>query len=358
MDQERFDELARKVFDSSSRRRVLGGALAGLFGATAAKVADAAGKGKGKSAHKKGKHKKGKAKGEFTCTAANANNTFCDNVACTPGATGDQQCADVGCGTGPGGSAAAGDCNVVFGDCSGNGQGGNLTTNNACPPGTCCNSTAAGVANPSCVDLVSQETGGVEGLCGDLGGEGVCRKCPAGTHCRPDFVTGVLRCICDVTTCPDGCCISNSATDDDDQCIANGTGKRVSSTNPAFDGEFVCGTGGAFCDDCGSFFSGCCNVAGQCVNGEAALECGSNGVICQNCTDLGPDATCASQTCVGGTTTTTSTTGTTGTTGTTSTSTTTACAGKLCSSGTCCPNNKKCKSGGGCKKKHKKHHHH
>jgi hypothetical protein len=301
----------------------------------------AKGSGKGKSAHKKGKsHKKGKAKGEFTCTAANANGEFCGNDPCAV----DGDCFNVGC---------FGGC--VAGFCTPSNQ---LDNTGACPPGTCCNSTAAGVLNPSCVDFVTQITGGEGGLCGDLGAEGVCRKCPAGTHCRQDVTTGELRCICDVTTCPDGCCISNSATSDDDQCIANGNGKRVSSPNPAFDGEFVCGTGGAFCDDCGSFFSGCCNTAGQCVDGEAALECGSNGVICQNCTDLGPDATCSSQTCVGGSTTTTSTTGTTGTTGTTSTSTTTACAGKLCSSGTCCPNNKKCKSGGGCKKKHKKHPHH
>ena len=128
MDQERFDELAKKVFDTSSRRRVLGGALAGLFGATAAKVADVAakGKGKGKGAgaeqhkgkgkgagaeqHKgkgKGKNRKGKAKGEFTCTAANANFEFCFDVPCAT----DADCFAVGC------NGGAGSCNLVFNDC-------------------------------------------------------------------------------------------------------------------------------------------------------------------------------------------------------------------------------------------------
>ena len=37
-----------------------------------------------------------------------------------------------------------------------------------------------------------------------------------------------------------------------------------------FDGRFVCGTAGAFCQDCGSAFTGCCTENGECVGGETA----------------------------------------------------------------------------------------
>ena len=60
MDQERFDELAKKVFDASSRRRVLGGALASVFGAGSPRWPMSRRRARAKA---RGKHKKGKAKG-------------------------------------------------------------------------------------------------------------------------------------------------------------------------------------------------------------------------------------------------------------------------------------------------------
>jgi hypothetical protein len=281
---------------------VLGGALAGIFGAGAAKVAgiDAKGKGKGKQHSKgKGKGKNGKVKNQFTCTAANANNP----------------------------------------------------PPNGCGPLACCASTGGGLG-PNCVDFGAQAGGS---LCGQVGtGIGVCRTCPAGTRCSG---FPLFRCVCDSTSCKDGCCISNIAIDPtlNDTCVQNGSGTPVSSPNPQFDGSFVCGTGGSQCNVCslGTIFAGCCTSTGTCSAGTANTACGSGGKICEVCTN---DASCgADQACTGATTTTT---------------TTTTAAPGPCSDGrarcgpqqVCCASGFTC-SGDSCaqnrkkRKKRKKHHH-
>jgi len=233
MEQDRFDDLAKKVFSGSSRRRVLGGAIASVLGAGVAAVA-------GTDAKKgKGKAKKGKAKGEFTCTAGNA-----------------------------------------FG---------------ACGPTACCASTPAGNA-PACVEE-SVQAGSQ--TCG--AGGTVCSTCPTGTRCSG---APLFRCVCDPATC-DGCCIDNSGTGDNDQCIANGSGAPVNSPNPFYDGSFVCGTGGSFCNPCsfGTVLAGCCTSTGACSAGTSNANCGSNGELCQTCQN---DSSCGiDQACTGGTTTTT-----------------------------------------------------
>ncbi len=310
MDQERFDNLAKKVFDSSSRRRVLGGALASALGAGVAAVSGIAAKGskgKGKGRSKKGKGKQAGA--EFTCTAANAND---------PGQGG---CSD---------------------------------------PDSCCASTPAG-NNPICITVGTQASG-TQQFCGKLNnagpgdqGSGVCRTCPPGTVCSLD-ADGEIRCICTPGTCPNGCCINNDLTDEDDECVQNGSGQAVNSVNPNFDGAFVCGHGGAECNVCslGTIFSGCCSATGACTAGTTAAQCGSNGEICEDCRALGPDANCASQTCIGGTTTTTA-----GPTTTTTTTAATCPAGKKpCPTATgllCCGKKKRCRNSGTadakCKKK-------
>ena len=243
MEQDRFDDLVKQVFAGSSRRRVVGGAIASVVGAGFAAVTGVEAK-KGKA-----KAKKGKAKGEFVCTAANANDPL---------------------------------------------QGG-------CPPGSCCQSTPAG-NNAACV------AAGVQAgsqTCGDPtakpAGGGVCRTCPTGTRCSgaPDF-----RCVCDPTTCSNGCCIPGFTAADDDVCVANGSGAPVSSSNPDYDGTFVCGTAGSICTVCsigGTLFSGCCTASGACSGGTSNANCGSNGQLCETCQN---DAECGvDQACTGGTTT-------------------------------------------------------
>lgn len=233
MDQERFDNLTRMLASGRSRRTVLGGVLAGL-GAGLASVSGLPAQGK--------KKRKGRVGAEFTCA-------------------------------GPNGSPS-----------------------NPCPGGTCCASTAPGVANPSCVDVITQIAGPEGGLCGDASGEGVCRRCPAGTKCAIDFNTGDVRCICSVNTCEEGCCIDNGGNGADDQCIPNGFGQPVSSPNPAFDGTFVCGTGGGFCEFCGTgVFNGCCTAAGFCSSGTTGNNCGNSGELCEECPageECGIDQTC------------------------------------------------------------------
>jgi len=254
MEQDRFDDLAKKVFSSSSRRRVVGGAIASVVGAGVAAVTGVSAKndkGRGK-ARAQGKKGKGKAKGEFTCTAANANN---------PGAGG---CAN---------------------------------------PLACCASTPGGVG-PNCVDFGLQAGGS---LCGDVGtGVGVCRTCPTGTRCSG---FPLFRCVCDSTSCANGCCINNIGLpgSPSDTCVANGSGAPVSSANPQFDGSYVCGKGGGQCSVCsvGTLFAGCCTSTGACSGGTSNAACGSSGQECKICEN---DSSCGTdQACTGGTTTTTTT---------------------------------------------------
>jgi len=252
MEQDRFDALAKKVFDGSSRRRVIGGALASVLGVGVAAVAGTDAKNKGKAQSKKGK---GKAKGEFVCSGSNFP---------VP------------------------------------------TITNPCPVGSCCQSTPAGVSQPGCIPAAQQSASGVVGDAGN--GNGVCITCPAGTQGDP--VTG--RCVCSALSCPDGCCIDNTGFSSTDQCIANGSGAPVNSVNPNIDGNYVCGTGGVSCladssiCSVGTLFSGCCSAQGFCVAGTSNNACGSGGELCEVCQN---DSSCGiDQACTGGTTTTTTTT--------------------------------------------------
>lgn len=315
MEQDRFDELAKQVFSGSSRRRVIGGALASVVGLGVAAVTGVDAK-KGKA-----KAKKGKAKGEFVCTAANANIVACATVACTT----DVQCNNVGCFGAP--ACVAGFCT---------GDPGN--TDGACPLGSCCQSTPAGVSEPGCIPFAQQSAAGVIGDAG--GGSGVCITCPAGTLGDP--VTG--RCVCSALSCPDGCCIDNTGFSSTDQCIANGSGAPVNSVNPGVDGNYVCGTGGVSCladssiCSVGTLFSGCCSAQGFCVAGTSNNACGSGGELCEVCQN---DSSCGiDQACTGGTTTTTTTT-----------TAAPACTGNKVQCGTgagavCCGPKRKCKDEG------------
>lgn len=223
MDQERFDRIARAVSSGASRRTVLGGAIAGLFGASVAAVT-------GVDAKKRGKKRK-KAGAELQCEAINP-----------------------------------------------------------CPGTRCCRSRP-GSQNPTCEDpsnLLGTDT------CGGPGE--ICRTCPPGTHCG--FIAGVFKCVCDSSSCPDGCCINNFGAGDD-QCHVNGSGV-VESSNPAFDGRFVCGVGGSICQLCSipgvdPLLQGCCTEDGVCRTGIQSNFCGNSGEICDSCPEgqeCGIDQTC------------------------------------------------------------------
>jgi len=289
MEQDRFDQLAKKVFSSSSRRRVVGGAIASVVGAGVAAVTGASAKGdkgkaKGENKKAKGENKKGKGKtrGEFLCTAANANtNVACNTVTCSTS----QDCVAAG-------------CNPPF--CVGGVCAGGGNTNTACPAGSCCLTTPAG-SGRTCV-TAGLQTG--TQTCGDpaAGGGGVCRTCPAGTRCSGETgnANTRFRCICDSVTCGNGCCIQNTGTTAD-QCVQNGTGSLINSSNPAFNGASVCGTGGGTCNLCstpgGLTFRGCCGATGTCEQGTSTPNCGTNGNVCTNCSTQNAASTCVAQAC-------------------------------------------------------------
>jgi hypothetical protein len=287
MDQERFDELAKKVFDTSSRRRVLGGAIAGILGASAAKVADVAGKGKGKG---KGKgagaeHKKGKGKG----AGAEHHN-----------GKGKGAGAEHHNGKGKG----AGKDSV----CAGNNNAG------GCPAGTCCLPDAN--PNDTCVTLQTQQNlGNVkrDGPCGDVAGNNRrCRICPPGTYCTGDNGnnndTTNRKCKCDNVSCPVGCC----------QAIGNGNYVCITTNGAGAvqeNGNIYCVPPGpnratlnqSTCNNVNESggTNGCCDDTGHGRPGNTPEQCGSAGRICQNCRLTDPTAQCTGQTCPGVTTTTT-----------------------------------------------------
>jgi len=226
MDPKHFDKLAEVV----GRRKILGGALAGLLGLGTARLADVSAKGDNKKGKKQGdkksKHKVG------------------DEAVCLPG---------------------------------------------ECGPAACCTASATGT---SCVPITTQ-LNGAQQFCGDASGEGTCRTCPPGTHCGLNPFTFDIACVCDAGTCPNGCCYFDPGTGDQ-QCIVNGSGVPINSTFIGDNGAFVCGTGGSFCNFCSDgngspqTFNGCCSTQGFCQEGQQATNCGGSGRTCQVCTGTNP----------------------------------------------------------------------
>ena len=252
MDQERFDQLARTLVSGSSRRRVLGGAIAGLFGASVATVAGIEAKSKKKRHRKGAKHKKkGRVRAASTCSAAD------------------------------------------------------ILTCSLIPGGACCNPTDDPAL--SCVSIAEQDAqaaGKQPGICGST--NDTCFTCPTGTYCAG--APGTRYCACDADSCGEGNCCAFVGGDFGFQCIANGSGTR------ADDGEFYCGVGGGdvigtppppapgpgsdTCNQCSvgtGLFSGCCTDDGFCNSGTTGNNCGSGGnacAVCENGGECGLDQTC------------------------------------------------------------------
>ena len=118
MDQERFDKVALAL----SRRRIVGGALAGLLGVSAAKVAEVAAKGDKKGKAKRNNKKKGKA--EATCNPNPCPPGFCctetppgSGPSCTDFAT--QIATGTVCGSDGGGGFSGGGGDFAGGGASG-----------------------------------------------------------------------------------------------------------------------------------------------------------------------------------------------------------------------------------------------
>lgn len=222
MDQERFDRIARTLGCTGSRRGVVGGLLAGLVGAGIARFTEADAKGQGKKSKGKAKGKKrGKNQGRV-------------------------------------GAQALCDANQLA----------------VCQANNACCSTLEG---QGCITVGTQNhTGqsGEGGPCGDAGS--VCTFCAPGTRCTTDG-QGNQVCVCDGSSCPNGCC--SNGTGNPGICQRNGSG--------------VCGVGGVACGACPN---GCCDVnTGACQQGNEDFACGTGAVLCANC---GPGGDCLpSKTC-------------------------------------------------------------
>jgi hypothetical protein len=214
MDLSRFDALTKTLGAAGSRRRVLGGLAAGLLGA-AASVAGAA------------------AKGDTHAKGGKGNN-----------------------GTGKRGTGKRGVQPSVAETCIAGGP-------NVCDPGFCC--AAATGQFGRCMRNTDQ-------VCGGAASHGTCVTCQTGVEC----VDGA--CVCDATSCPNGCCITDQ--DGNLYCIPNGT------TQPGTPTKSTCAVGGGACPALGSC-SGCCTANGTCSTANDTANCGKSG-LCQAC----PNGTC------------------------------------------------------------------
>ncbi|MCC7023665.1 MAG: hypothetical protein IT338_12625 [Thermomicrobiales bacterium] len=237
MDHERFDELAKTLSSGASRRKMIGGAIAGLVGAGVAKVSGVDAKGKKKS----GKRKAG---AEFTCTAANAA-TACPGPFC--------------CSSTPGGVGPA--CVPTAGQAGGTvcGAAGDVCRN--CPAGTVCGGAANGFR---CV-CTPASCGG--GCCIDNRGTG-----PGGTDL-------------------DDQCIQNGNGAPVNSPNGFYDGEYVCGTQGGL--CTVCGFG--------TVIGGCCDATGACRSGTTGANCGNSGQICLQCDaaageECGIDQTCSGRT--------------------------------------------------------------
>lgn len=210
------------------------------------------------------------------------------------------RCSAVGacaCGTGP--MCPAGS-RCVDGQC--------VCKANSCPNGCC--------LGGACVELAINYCGTAGGTCTECSlttadncsTAGVC-SCGLGPACatRQRCVAG--NCICDATSCPNGCCDGNvcraqAATScggpggvcrdcgiKADRCTTGGN-CRCGNGPMCADGN-RCVNGACVCDGT-SCPTGCCSKDGVCLTGTDSTACGSGGAECQDC---GGNGACASGVC-------------------------------------------------------------
>lgn len=171
----------------------------------------------------------------------------------------------------------------------------------ACQAGESCSGGACscgGTACTGCCDAhgncLTQETNTACGAAGTA-----CVQCASGQECG-----GQRQCVCDATSCPDGC------------CTTAGTCEHYSAQSMT-----SCGTGGALCSACvtgttcnnagecvcnaQSCPSGCCTAAGTCEDyaSQSPTSCGTGGTSCAACAGSGScisgQCTCGGTSCAG-----------------------------------------------------------
>lgn len=254
MDQERFDELAKTLSSGASRRKMIGGAIAGLVGAGLAKVSGADAKGKKKN----GKRKAGK---EATCSP-----NPCPAGSC---------CSETPAGSGP--SCTDVTTQIVVGTICGNTTGGGVCR--TCPAGTRCSAVAGGIrcvcsratcATGCCIPgpaigatddvcvqngsgapvnlpapfngvFVCGTGGGTCNICSNLGGgPRFTGCCDANGTCRVG--TENIACGAGGQTC--AVCQNDSSCGADQACTGGTTTTTTTTPGPCADGRPRCTTGG------------------------------------------------------------------------------------------------------------------
>ncbi|MBL8911355.1 MAG: hypothetical protein JNM17_11740 [Archangium sp.] len=198
-----------------------------------------------------------------------------------------------GGGSGGGGGAMGGGNGgggAMGGGSGGGGGGATICDATTCPNG-CCDGTTC-VMN----QIASQ--------CGRAGQ--ACQQCPSGESCVDGACEGCLQTCttgcCTGSTCAqrsqNTCGLSNSVCSacgiQSDGCSADGQCQCGTSAPCAYGQR--CNNGTCVCDDT-SCPDGCCTTNGVCLraNQQSGQQCGLNGVACGGC-DMPPTATCTSAT--------------------------------------------------------------
>ncbi|MCC6994291.1 MAG: hypothetical protein IT370_06645 [Deltaproteobacteria bacterium] len=191
----------------------------------------------------------------------------CDSTSCPNGCcNASGQCIAYGsqnnttCGAG---GAACAPCATAMGrSCN--------TTNGLCQCGSAL--CGAGCCMNNTCQTSNDTTCGLNGV--------MCVGCGAGRRCDAG------QCVCDATSCPNGC------------CTAGGVCVGYASQLPT-----QCGTGGALCAPCGAGRGcsnagvcfcdtttgcpGCCDGTGACLMGNSRGACGQGGAACDTCENPG-----------------------------------------------------------------------
>jgi hypothetical protein len=294
MDPERFDALVKSLTSSGSRRRLLGGVLAGSLAPLAAGA-------KAKPNHRRRDHDH-----DHDRDHAPSHDRGRDPVAAT-GAPDDHATAAANAYHGP----EPAKCLAVGKRCArqdaesdrhgagkGKRQGKGKHHSPSCAK--CCSRFGAagsdGKARCACkpegdpCDNPSQ-------CCGGLCKNGGCTKCPGDLtacdgqcvdlqtdpdHCGDCAASCAIgqrcvdgTCVCDAQSCPNGCC-------DDQQTCQRGTSDQA------------CGDGGAACQACGP----CATCDGTTCAGQSAVCCGDTAVCADGvCTPCAADAPCRNGAC-------------------------------------------------------------
>ena len=250
--------------------------------------------------------------GQCVCDPSSCSYGCCNGNACEPyssqlaGMCGTGGVACVSCGYGESCSAGACTCGGTscLGCCNGNsciavssesdsecGIGGAGCA--ACTTGQACD-TSNDATSGQCICDVSTCPGGCcdGNLCVALGSETSAECGPAGSTCTT-CVTGqecnttTGQCVCDPTSCPDGCCNGSAcvpwASENNNECGTGGVGCAACAATQACDTSNDATAGQCICNAT-TCPQGCCD-GNVCVplGSETSAACGAAGSTCAAC---------------------------------------------------------------------------